>query len=171
MNIFHIFLDCVPRKTESVSFPDHLTKSLSNLVQFVLRHASRSVQINTGLSVCSYNCLTQSKAKVVTRLSQLQAISHVLTNSITALHAHRKQLQDSKAKDTSIVNHKMRTLEEQQASLLRLMRRNRVQLGGTGQLRTQIDMLLDKELQRQDFVAQLQQNYTLRHQLLYSIYD
>ena len=62
-------------------FPDHLYKTLPNLIYFVLQHSSMTLRLHTGLSICSRACIMANLASTVQRIHSLHRALSVLVKS------------------------------------------------------------------------------------------
>ncbi|XP_013398415.1 thioredoxin domain-containing protein 11 [Lingula anatina] len=60
------------RKEDSVHFPDHLAKSVPNLINFVLQHASKSLKVRAALELCSGSCIQSNKHNTAEAIKTLQ---------------------------------------------------------------------------------------------------
>jgi hypothetical protein len=83
------------RKSESATFPDHLFKTLPNLIHFVLQYGSATLRLHTGLSICSHACITGNIASTAKRI-------HALNHGVSILVKSRSVLQDKIRQDTTL---------------------------------------------------------------------
>jgi len=79
----------VHRKSESVTFPDHLYKTLPNLIYFILQHSSTTLRLHTGLSICSRACITANIASTVRRIHSL---NQALSKLVKAKHTLQRKI-------------------------------------------------------------------------------
>lgn len=71
--IFFLYNFFFSRKAESVTFPDHLHKTLPNLVQFILRYGTGALKLETGLSICSKSCIQSNMGSTAATIFQLRS--------------------------------------------------------------------------------------------------
>lgn len=91
------------RKNENAVFPEHLKKSLSNLVRFVLRYSSQSVKLQTSLEICSKSCLTSNLEYSIERLRTLAAdIRHLKLKLLRVEERLAEQASDATSQDTHL---------------------------------------------------------------------
>ena len=86
INIIFIYY----RKSESITFPDHLYKTLPNLIYFILEYSSTTLRLHTGLSICSQACITANIGSTVRRIHSL---NHSLSKLVKLKHALQRKIQ------------------------------------------------------------------------------
>ncbi|KAK3089612.1 hypothetical protein FSP39_005028 [Pinctada imbricata] len=86
------------RKAESVVFPEYAAKSLSNLIEFVLAHASNSVRTETAADICSKKCIETNLKHTRLIITKLRRERNNIVRRIKSLS---KRLDDKGIKETA----------------------------------------------------------------------
>ena len=73
------------RKEDSVAFPEHLPKTLPHLISFVLRYATQTLRLETGVTICNRRCIQNNRVAASNQVQQLSKELHDLKGQIEDL--------------------------------------------------------------------------------------
>ncbi|ELT97507.1 hypothetical protein CAPTEDRAFT_221464 [Capitella teleta] len=139
------------RKMDSVSFPDHLEKSLVNLVRFVLQHSTYAVRRDTAVSACSAVCMRTNIDSAVRHVRDMN-IRHAITK-------HR----------ASGINQSKRRSSAYQQYLLQSLSRYQVQTNATKAFVESIDEVLTFQHGKMTLLRALKRDFKGRSEKLKKI--
>ena len=71
-------------------FPDHISKTLPNLIQFVLRHGAVDLRIGTAVDICARPCIRNNLQSVRREISKLRRRKFAITRRIMGLNHLRE---------------------------------------------------------------------------------
>ena len=139
MHLLNVYCFC--RKTESVSFPDHLAKTLPNLLQFILRYATPELRLQTSLSICSRTCIHNNLQSSSQRIQELHIEIHNISKHLSDLNQKLESLQQGGVEEDSDLEHtkpvhkaKVDLIKDHTYLLLGQLRRRQLQLGSARHL-------------------------------------
>ena len=71
-------------------FPDHISKTLPNLIQFVLRHGTVDLRIGTVVDICARPCIRNNLQSVRREIIRLRRRKFAITRHIMGLNRLRE---------------------------------------------------------------------------------
>ncbi|XP_061181878.1 thioredoxin domain-containing protein 11-like [Saccostrea echinata] len=79
------------RKEDSVIFPSNVSRTLPNLIKFILSHATSEVKTDTVVDICSKTCVSHNRRQVVRAMTHLRARKRNIKRRLNLLLQRRAQ--------------------------------------------------------------------------------